>query len=78
MHSLVLPLTRLDSVTVPLRVYTRTDWEEGKGFAKTPIIVYGNCAAESRGRTSAAPRPTAGGRKTNNRNAEKQLQAKLA
>lgn len=76
---MVLPLTWHKSVTVALRIHARTGWEEGKGFTKTTIIIYGNSGAESCGRASEAPRPTAGGRKTNNRkNAERQLFAKPA
>lgn len=68
-------LTWHNLVTVSLRVYARTEWEEGKGSAKITIIIYGNSGAESRGRASTAPRPTVKGRKRT-KNAEKQLLAK--
>lgn len=69
-------LTWHNLVTVSLSVYARTEWEEGKGSAKSTIIIYSNSGAESRGRASTAPRPTAKGRKRT-KNAEKQLLAKV-
>lgn len=43
---------------------------------RRPLILCGHSSAESRGRPRAAPRPTAGERKTNNRNAGKLLPLK--
>lgn len=68
-------LTWHNLVTVSLRVYARTESEEGKGSAKCTIIIYSNSRAESRGRASTASRPTAKGRKRTKK-AEKQLLAK--